>query len=111
MRSSICCIVLSTALGLATLASAQDAEPPGYRAAVDEAVTEHQAWHFTEARGLFVRAHALFPNARTLKGLGMVEFELRNYHESAEYLRASLASAVKPLTSELRAEALALLHR
>ena len=31
------------------------------------------------ARSLFERAHAIDPNARTLRGLGMVEFELRHY--------------------------------
>jgi hypothetical protein len=86
-------------------------DPPGYRELVDEAVTEHRAGHFGEARALFARAHNLYPNARTLKGLGMAEFELRNYRESAQYLEASLASTVKPLTPELRSEAEQLLAR
>jgi hypothetical protein len=92
-------------------APAAQADPPGYRALVDEAVTEHRAGHFGEARALFTRAHALYPNARTLKGLGMAEFELRNYRESAQYLEASLASTVKPLTPELRSETEQLLAR
>ena len=122
MRSSTRCGSWLCALVVACFAGAAAAQgpapvppvqgdPPGYRELVDEAVTEHRAGHFGEARALFTRAHNLYPNARTLKGLGMAEFELRNYRESAQYLEASLASTVKPLTPELRSEAEQLLAR
>jgi hypothetical protein len=41
----------------------------------------------------------------------MVEFELRNYGQSAAYLEQSLASAVKPLDARLRPEVEKLLER
>jgi hypothetical protein len=86
-------------------------EPPGYRAAVDAAISEHEAGHFAESRALFARANALFPNARTLRGLGMAEFELRNYDGSVDYLQRALASTIKPLEGELRTETEKLLAR
>jgi hypothetical protein len=86
-------------------------EPPGYRDAVDAAVSEHDAGHFAESRALFARANALFPNARALRGIGMAEFELRNYRGSIDYLEQALSSTVRPLEGELRAETEALLAR
>jgi len=89
----------------------QDAPPARYEQAIDEAVDEHKRGHFEEAREHFREAHELFPNARTLRGLGKVEFELRNYGESVKFLEAALASEVRPLTQELRNEVETLLER
>ena len=118
LRSStwFCALFVCSILGSAAAQGpapnpATQGDPPGYRELVEEAVAEHSAGHFGEARALFTRAHNLYPNARTLKGLGMAEFELRNYRESAQYLEASLASTVKPLTPALKAEAEQLLAR
>lgn len=86
-------------------------EPPSYRTAVDDAVAEYERQHFAEARALFARANAIFPNARALRGLGMVEFELRNYGMSIEYLEAALASKTRPLEGGLRTQAEELLER
>ncbi|HEX6244879.1 MAG TPA: PEGA domain-containing protein [Polyangiales bacterium] len=85
-------------------AASGDEEPAGYRAAIDEAVQEFGANRFEEARSLFARAHELHPNARTHRGLGLVEFELRNYGRSIVELEAALASPVKPLSPALRGE-------
>jgi hypothetical protein len=82
-----------------------------YRQTVEEAVREFEAQHFTEARALFASAHALYPNARTERGLGFTEFELRNYAESIAHLEAALSSTIKPLGSELRSETEQLLAR
>lgn len=92
-------------------AQAQAVEPAQYRAAIDEAVAEYEAGHFPESRALFERAHDVMPNARTLRGLGMVEFELRNYESSARLLEQALASPVKPLEGSLRSETERLLAR
>lgn len=86
-------------------------EPAGYRATVDEAVREFAAHNYEESRALFSRAHALFPNARTHRGLALAEFELRNYGESIHHLEAALRSEVKPLSAELRADTEAMLSR
>jgi hypothetical protein len=112
----------SSALTGAPTASAQEAatatppatdpqEPPGYRDAVDNAIAEYEAGRFAESRALFERAHSLFPNARALRGMGMAEFELRNYPASIYFLEQALASPVRPLQNELRTETEKLLAR
>ena len=92
-------------------AAAAPAEPPGYREAIDEAIAEYSAGRYPEARALFNRAHALQPSARTLRGLGMTEFELRGYVEAARLLQEALTSTVRPLDGELRTATEALLER
>lgn len=92
-------------------APAEAPEPPGYRSAIEDAIGEYEARNFAESRALFERAHALFPNARSLRGLGMAEFELRNYPASIYYLEQALAATAKPLQNELRGETEALLGR
>jgi tetratricopeptide (TPR) repeat protein len=105
---------LALSLWLAsTSVRAQDtsAEPAGYREAVDEAVSELAARNYDEARALFARAHALYPNARTLRGLGFAEFELRNYVACIEQLEQALAANERPLQGALRADTERLLER
>ncbi|HVZ35900.1 MAG TPA: tetratricopeptide repeat protein [Polyangiaceae bacterium] len=101
-----------SSLSLGSPARAQgEPEPPGYREIVREALSEYQAKNFPEARALFEEAHRLYPNARTLRGLGMTSFELRQYVESVDFLEQALASTVKPLEGPLRAETERLLSR
>jgi tetratricopeptide (TPR) repeat protein len=90
---------------------ANGAESPEYKHAVDAALEEYRLQHFDEARSLFERAHAIDPNARTLRGLGMVEFERRHYVRAAELLEAALKSDRKPLTAEQRKTVEELLSR
>lgn len=82
-----------------------------YERAIAGALEEYRLQHYDEARSLFERAHALDPNARTLRGLGMVEFERRRYVRASELLEASLASTTKPLTEEQRVAVRELLAR
>ena len=90
---------------LPTLASASDVSKAAeYHELIGEAVREFDGGNFEEARSLFARAHRLLPNARTHRGLGYTEFELRNYGECIKQLSAALASDVKPLTEHLRQE-------
>jgi hypothetical protein len=86
-------------------------EPPGYRPLISEAVAEYDAGNFAEARSLFDKANTLYTTARALRGLGMVEFELRNYSDSVSFLEKALDSKVQPLEGKLRAETEALLGR
>jgi hypothetical protein len=86
-------------------------EPSEYRATINTAIGEFDQGNYEEAREHFARAHALLPNARTLRGLGMSEFELRNYIEAVRNLTEALASGQKPLRGALRDETLALLKR
>ncbi len=86
-------------------------EPTGYRELIAEALAEYQARHFEEARALFKRAHVLLPNARTMRGQGMAEFELRNYGSAVQSFEAALTSQVRPLDPVLREETEQLLER
>jgi hypothetical protein len=87
----------------AARAQKESAPPAGYTQLVERALSEFDAQNYFEARSLFTRAHALYPNARTLRGLGVVEFALRNYEVAADYLARALQSNERPLTGELRA--------
>lgn len=108
MRASIAAGEAEQRLGT----QAPDApDPPGYRELVDEALREYDAGNFHEARALFVRAHEKLPNARTLRGIGKAEFELRNYPASLAALESALRSPMRPLDGKLRVDAEQLLAR
>lgn len=100
-----------TAFALQLQSPRARAEPDGYRVAIDEAISEFAAHRFEEARSLFLRAHGIFPNARTLRGLGLADFELRDYVACVQHLDAALRSDARPLEQELRAETEALRAR
>ncbi|MEO6708274.1 MAG: tetratricopeptide repeat protein [Planctomycetota bacterium] len=105
-------LILVLFLTFASGAAAKDAKAPaGYTEAINQALSELEAMNYPEALAEFSRAHEIFPNARTLRGLGMVEFELRHYAESKRLLEQALASAVKPLDEKLRSETESLLDR
>ena len=82
-----------------------------YRANVKDALAEYDARHFEEARILFRHAHELQPNARTLRGIGMASFELRDYVSAVRALSAALQETNKALSPEQRAHAQGLLER
>lgn len=104
--------VLAQPAPVATPSDASQAEPPpGYREAIQQALVEHEAHNYAEARALFLRAHELYPSARTLRGLGMMEFELRNYVACISRLEQALRSRVKPLDGKLRTRTEQLLSR
>jgi tetratricopeptide (TPR) repeat protein len=105
------CPIWSVPAVVSSVQAQEPIEPPAYRGVVREALAEYHAKNFNEARALFDEAHQLFPNARTLRGLGMTSFELRRYRESISFLEAALASQVKPLDGSLRAETERLLRR
>lgn len=77
-----------------------EAPPAGYVEALTEAVAEYDAARYPEALALFERAHALYPNARTLRGIGMAAFESGRYVTALRALRQALTSTVRPLTPE-----------
>lgn len=97
---------------LASPAVAQEAEPPPtYDPIIDSAVAEFAAGRWQEARALFLEAHALFPNARTLRGVGMASYELRDYPETVRTLEAALLETRRPLTEEQRGQVNTLLEQ
>jgi tetratricopeptide (TPR) repeat protein len=83
----------------------------GYEETVKRALDEFELANYAEARSVLLEAHGMYPNARTLRALGMVEFELKNYASSVGYLEQSLDASERPLTPEQRREAERLLAR
>jgi len=95
----------------ATSARAADDDSTPISGLIGDAVAEYDAGHFQEARALFRQAHEKSPTARTLRGIGMCSFELRDYVEAARALGASLRDQRRPLTAEQKRHAEALLAR
>ena len=119
MSSQKFCARMALALSLAAVTNQAFAAPapavPGetaqYRALLEEAVSEYDARRYEEARALFRRAHDISPNARTLRGIGMASFELREYVEALRSLEGALVDKRRPLTATQRQQVEALLER
>ena len=99
-----------------TAAQSVDSDPPpavqaNYRGIVAQAVSEFDTGQIAEARALFLRAHELWPSARTLRTLGMTAFELRMYPRALEELQAALDDPRRPLPEEQRAQVQALVEQ
>lgn len=86
-----------------------EAEPADYYPRIEQAIHAYDQGHWPEAYASFQQAHALSPNARTLRGLALTAFRLRRYAESERHCEAALASEVKPLTEAQRTELVQLL--
>jgi tetratricopeptide (TPR) repeat protein len=86
-------------------------EDAAYHDLVRGALAAFDAKNWSEARRMFSTAHALQPSARTLRGLGMVAFEMGEYVEARQLLREALDDPRRPLEAELRADTEALLGR
>lgn len=78
---------------------------------ITDAVNEYDAGRYDEARALFRLAHQKVPTARTLRGIGMASFELRDYVEAARSLSGALREDRRPLTDEQRKQVEGLLAR
>jgi hypothetical protein len=96
-------LLLGIVVGSLVLTVRAEAQSEAYERAIEEALREYAGGHYEEARELFLSAHRERPNARTLRGLGMTEFELRHYPEAVSFLEQALGSNEKPLGGELRA--------
>jgi hypothetical protein len=95
----------------AATARAADDDSTPISVLIGDAVAEYEAGHYQEARALFRQAHEKSPTARTLRGIGMASFELRDYVEATRALTASLRDTRRPLTAEQKRHAEALLAR
>jgi hypothetical protein len=106
--ASFTCLISCLCLLSAAPLRAEDA-PPGknaqYRELIEKALQEYALGHWPEARVFFGDAHALWPNARTLRGLGMTCYEERSYVEAIGYLEQALENKTQPLTPKLSTEA------
>jgi hypothetical protein len=108
-----CLTVASSFAPAAVHATPPQAEPnpPGYDAAIDEALAAFDRGQYAQAQELFLRAHKILPSARTLRALGKTEFELKRYADAAAHLSLALDSRVRPLTPQQRTETEILLRR
>jgi len=92
-----------------------DGESPAvkksYRKAIKDGVAEYEARHFEEALSYFRKAHQVYPNARTYRGIGMASFELRDYVTAVRSLTAALDEQRKPLSPDQRKETQDLIER
>lgn len=82
-----------------------------YQEVVRRAVAEFELGHVAEARALFLRAHGLWPSARTFRTLGMTAFELRMYPQALAELQQALADPRRPLPAEQRTQVTALIDQ
>jgi len=111
----LACLLVPLARGAAPfdgalLSRARAEDSSEYARATERGLAEFGDRNFEEARAHFIKAHALAPSARTLRALGMVEFELKSYVDSVRYLEQALASHVRPLDEQRRKEAETLLE-
>jgi hypothetical protein len=107
-------LALLLSLSLAPGARADDAPADDHadlHGLIADAVAEYDAGRFEEARALFRRAHVESPSARTLRGIGMASFELRDYVEATRALEAAEREQRHALTPEQQHHVQGLLAR
>ncbi|HKU39049.1 MAG TPA: hypothetical protein VJR89_12900 [Polyangiales bacterium] len=104
---------LSSALIAALVCStaSADEDPEAYKQLIRQAVDQYELDNFSEAKALFTEAHRVFPNARTLRGLGLCANSLRDYVGAIHYLEEALANRVRPLEPAMVNEAQAVIAR
>lgn len=96
--------------GLAPARQDPAAAEAAYRDAVSRGVTAFDGRQWAEARSAFEQAHALRPNARTWRSLGLTSFELKDYVTALAELQAALRDPRQPLTEAQRVDVNALLQ-
>lgn len=107
-----CATLVYAASATAQKTSATTAADPGkYHELVRQAVDEYDRGNFEEAKALFTEAYEAFPNARALRGLGMVANELRDYVRAIQYLERAIEHRVRPLDAAMIAEARGIVAR
>jgi hypothetical protein len=104
--SMIAAFVVALSVGTHAHAQAQS-----YETLVEEAVTEYTRGNFQEARTLFALAHEKQPNARTFRGLGIVDYELRDYVTAIDNFEAALSDQRNKISKKQRIEVEHLLQR
>jgi len=92
-------------------ATGKHSVPEAYRSAAVLGYKEFERGNYVEARAKFLEAHEVYPNARSLRALGAVEYDLRHYAACVGYLELALASEENPLPQRLRDRTEELLER
>jgi hypothetical protein len=73
-----------------------------YSDLLKDGVNEFSAGNWGEARLLFTKAHKIAPTARTFRGLGLCDFELRHYVAAIAEFEAAVNDQRRALTPDLR---------
>jgi tetratricopeptide (TPR) repeat protein len=84
---------------------------PAYRSAIEEALREFELGNWNEALALFQKAHAIEPNARTLRGIGFCLFENRRYVDAMRHLEQAMVDTRSPLSPAQRSSTQQVLER
>lgn len=79
-----------------------------YRQLVEQALGQYRAQHYIPAHALLLEAHRMWPNARTLRGLCRVAFDMRRYRDAINYCSEASSADVQPLDANLHREVRAL---
>ncbi len=82
-----------------------------YLDVIKAALAEFESDNYAEARVMFEQAHSIRPSARTLRGMGLTSFELKEYVRAEQELSAALVDLRQPLSEPQRKEILSLLLR
>jgi hypothetical protein len=110
---SVFVLLLSALACLHSPVRAQEEPAPSaeYKDLIDQALLEFKHKNWPEARVLFRRAYELSPNARPMRGMGIVSYEMRDYVQAVRDLSAALADTRQALTEQQRSECQNLLAR
>ncbi len=111
MISKRLALLVSLVMCLLSAVCARAEDDSQYQALIAQGISEWEHHNWPETRALFSRAHQLNPNARTLRGMGVASFEMRDYVNAVVQLGGALEDARKPLTDVMRAECEQLLMR
>lgn len=98
-----CVAAVALFVGLLAASAPAARAQEDYATLIREALVEYNAGNWEEAHLLFKRAHAIRPSARTLRGMGLANYERRSYVAAIRDLEASLSSSESPLSADQRA--------
>src|SRR5262245_28844317 len=111
MAGAFSCAVWVSVPSSAQAPAPTRAQASEYDDLVLRALTAYDAGRWDEARGLFERAHAIDPTARTLRTIGMAAFNQGDLIAALQNLEGALVDPRKPLTDDQRAHVLGLIDR
>jgi hypothetical protein len=97
-------VAFASRAGAQPSAAEQDVSDAHYASLVTNAVKAFDAGRYLESREFLGQAHALRPNARTLRGMGLAAFEAGRYALAVVDLEAALAETRQPMSADQRAE-------
>jgi hypothetical protein len=98
------CSLRSVAAAQVAAPETTEANSRAYAKAIEQAVRAFNEGRFVEARTHFGQAHALWPSARTWRGLGSTDFELGHYEEAVQELSQALRDPRGALSPALRTQ-------